>query len=186
MKTYLFIIAIFISFSAVANEKIRDEFVSPDGGCKLRYIGASGHGEGAFYDIARSTKKEIYKGYLRYGPSINWISNTVAEIYVREGSHSYHSYYYGCKNGHISPPYYLPIAVNIKSSLVATLENEKIAFYTLFASRPFFTVEVPEVNLVDYLNSCESEAVFWGERQLNIEMRCYDGRSIKRSIDIPN
>ncbi len=76
-------IGILLSFCSysVFGDNYKQEFVSPDNSCRILYEGASDHGEGSFYDISSGKRKLIVKEYVRIGPQINWMGNSIAELF---------------------------------------------------------------------------------------------------------
>ncbi len=121
-----------------APENITSQFVSPDKSCHIAYEGAPDHGDGAFYKVTSGGKTLVLKEYFRLGPDVRWASNSIAELFFSEGSLAYHSYYYDCAAHRVSPSYFQSIAFSPKERLVATLENEAIVFYRLFADKEFY------------------------------------------------
>ena len=167
-------------------QTFKEEFVSPDKSCRILYEGASDHGNGVFYDISDGKKKIILKEYVRIGPQINWMSNSIAEIFFSEGSPAYHSEYYDCKEHRTSPSYSLSIAFEPKTKIIAVLEDEKIMFYRLFNNnKAFYRANAPGVGLLSYFN-CESDTKFEEPSLLHIKMKCDDGNNVDLKIKVPN
>lgn len=166
-------------------ETISVDFVSPDKSCHILYKGASDHGNGMFYDKRKSSNKLILKEYVRIEPQVNWISNSLAEIFFSEGSPSYHSYYYDCQVQNISPPYSLIIAFEPNSRVIATLEQEAVVFYKLFEKKELFRAKVPDVGLTEYFD-CDSDANFDDPNIFHIKVKCESDSNVDLKIKIPN
>jgi hypothetical protein len=169
----------------VFGEDYKQEFVSPDKSCRILYVGASDHGEGTFYDTSNGKKTKILKEYVRVGPQINWLGNSLAELFFSEGSPAYHSEFYDCKEKRISPSYFLSIALEQKTRVVAELNDEEIVLYDLFSKKEFYRAKAPGVGLISYFN-CESDTWFEGTDSLHIKMKCYDGNNVDLKIKVPN
>ncbi len=163
---------------------VTQKFVSPDKSCHLIYEGAESSGAGVFYDITAGKKKLIRKGYLRIGPIVNWMSNSIAELLISEGSPSYHSYYYDCREQRTSPSYSLPIAVDPQNKIIATLEQEEIVFYRLFSNKPFYRAKAAGVGLTEYFESCEPDAKFEDANIFHITLKCEAGDNIDLKIKV--
>ena len=179
------ILLVLWSYPAFAKE-YKEEFVSPDKSCRILYEGASGHGNGAFYDMSNTKKKLVLKEYFRLGSMINWVSNSIAEIICSEGSPAYHSYYYDCQEHRISPSYFQNIAFEPKTKVVATIVQEEIVFYKLFSAKEFYRAPAPDVGLTEYFIYCESNTVFEGTNVLHIRMKCHEGDNVDLKIKVPN
>jgi hypothetical protein len=151
----------------------------------LVYEGASGHGEGTFFDLTNN-KSEVHTGYFRYGPIVNWLSNSLAEIKIPTGSPNYHSNYYNCKTRQTSPPYSMPIAVNVNSGVVATIEQGAINFFHLNNQVPFYTHTMSELGLAEYFIYCNSEAYFESTSSLVVTLSCKNIESTNYVIKVPN
>ncbi len=162
----------------------KQEFVSPDKSCRILYEGAPDHGDGTFYDISDGKKRIILKEYVRIGPQINWPGNSLAELFFSEGSPAYHSEYYDCKERRISPSYFLSIAIEPKSKLIAALNEEEIVFYKLPSDKEFYRAKAPGVGLLRYFE-CESDAEFEDANILHITMKCYDNDNVDLKIKVP-
>ncbi len=162
------------------------KFTSPDRSCQMIYEGAESTGDGVFYDITAGKKKAIQKAYLRIGPIVNWMSNSIAELQISEGSPSYHSYYYDCREQRTSPSYSLVIAFDSQNKIIATLEQEEIVFYRLFSDKEFYRAKAPGVGLTEYFESCEPESKFESVNMFHIKMKCEDGNNIDLKIKVPN
>jgi len=161
-----------------------DDFVSPDKSCILRYEGAASRGDGIFYDVTNGNAI-IHRGYLRYGPIVNWESGSLAELRVPTGSPNYHSYFYNCRNQTTSPAYSLPIAVDTASMTVATLSQQAISFHALNEEKPFYTHEAPEVGLAEYFIYCDHSAIFKTSELFIIELTCNRLKDVHYEISVP-
>lgn len=185
MKYFFSIVVLLcLSSSPAYCESISTEFASPDKSCRIVYKGASDHGNGVFYDSSNSPMRSILKEYVRIAPQVNWISNSLVEIIFSEGSPSYHSYYYDCQEHRISPPYSLSIAIEPKTRLVATLEQEEIVFYKLFEKKEFFRAKAPGVGLTEYFD-CDTETVFEDTNIFHLKMKCVDEGNVDLAIKVP-
>ena len=173
MKTFLLILLLLISQSAFAQEedKLNLVFSSPDKSCVLRYKGAD-RGIGGYYHILENGEKPIYKGYFRYGPIVNWISNKVAELRIPSGSPNYNSYFYNCESKKLSPEYMLPIASDAAHGVVATLDLETIIFYKLFTETIIYKMHVPHLEPMGFLVFCEPKARFEPNGTFVLEYKC--------------
>lgn len=183
---YIFNIGILLCLfsSSTFGASISTDFVSPDKSCHIFYKGAPDHGNGVFYDSSSSPKKLILKEYVRIEPQINWISNSLAEIFFSEGAPAYHSYYYDCQEHHISPSYFLSIAFEPKLKLVATLEQEEIVFYKLFEKKEFFRAKAPGVGLTEYFD-CDTDTSFENTNILHLKMKCESDSNVDLKIRVP-
>jgi uncharacterized protein len=163
------------------------DFISPDKSCHLLYKGPESSGEGVFYDVTNGGKEAVHKGYLRIGPMVNWMSNSIAELFVSEGSPAYHSYYYDCHEHRASPSYFQSIAFDPKTKVVATLEEGEIVFYRLFSDREFYRAKTPDIDMMEYLAGCDSNASFEGDGTLHITMKkCNQGHDVDLRIKVPD
>lgn len=170
-----------------APENITSQFVSPDKSCNIAYEGAPDHGDGAFYNVTSGRKTLVLKEYFRLGPDVRWASNSIAELFFSEGSPAYHSYYYDCAAHRVSPSYFQSIAFSPKERLVATLENEAIVFYKLFADKEFYRAKLADVDMMDYFD-CDASAVFESAGVLHLKIsrhRCKRGTDIDLKISLP-
>lgn len=166
-------------------EKFTEHFYSPDKSCHLFYEGAEDHGEGTFYDMSGGKKVPIHKEYVRIGPIVNWPSNAIAEFFISEGSPAYHSTYYDCKLKRTSPAYFLTIAFNPATRIIAALTDGEIEFFRLFDKKPFFKAKAPGAGLIEYFD-CDSDAVFDAPDTLHLTMKCAKGfDNIDLKIKIP-
>lgn len=182
LLSFLFMLCSCAAFGA----GYKQDFVSPDKRCHILYQGASDHGNGTFYDVSDGKKKLILKEYVRVGPDINWMTDSIAEIFFSEGSPAYHSEYYDCKQHRISPSYSMSIAFEPKQNLIAVLDDEEISFYKLFGEKEFYRAKTPGVGLTSYFD-CESEAKFDDGNMLHITMKCLDSKdNVDLKIKVPN
>ncbi len=187
MKLYLGIAVLLgLCSQMVFADNFTQKFISPDKSCHLIYEGAESDGVGVFYDITSGKKKLIHKGYLRIGPIVNWMTNSIAELQISEGSPSYHSYYYDCREQRTSPSYPLPIAFDPQNKIIATLEQEEIVFYKLFSDKAFYRAKAPGVGLTEYFESCEPDTKFENANMFHIKMKCEAGNTIDLKLKVPN
>lgn len=163
------------------------DFISPDKSCHLLYKGPESSGEGVFYDVTAGGKEAVHKGYVRIGPMVNWMSNSIAELFVSEGSPAYHSYYYDCREHRTSPSYFQSIAFDPKTKVVATLEDGEIVFYRLFSDKEFYRAKTPDVDMMEYLTDCDSNAGFENDGTLHITMKkCSQWHDVDLRIKMPD
>jgi hypothetical protein len=166
------------------NKHYTDEFASPDLSCRLLYHGYSNHGEGTFFDVSHGKKESVLKTYLRLGPDVNWITNSIAEVFVSEGSPAYHSYYYDCVSHRTSPSYFLVITFDPKDKLVATLDTDGIDFYKLFSDKPFHQVKVPDFDTLAFFD-CDNDSAFKGPGLFHLQSTCAVPKGINKDIKLP-
>ena len=183
MKIYILSILLLIYTNVFASEDAQ-EFNSPDSSCKIVYKGPD-RGEGVFYNKAYMNNP-IYKGYVRYGPIINWESNSLAEILIPTGSPNYHSYYYNCLTSKLSPRFNLAVAIDETKSIVATIEQGYINFHSIDSEKSFYTHETPKVGLAEYFIYCESESQFITTNKLEVKMSCGKDENYTYEINVPN
>jgi hypothetical protein len=187
MRSFLSILVFLgLCSQAAFASNFTQKFISPGKSCQLTYEGAESNGDGVFYDTTGGKKKVVHKGYLRIGPIVNWMSNSIAELQISEGSPSYHSYYYDCREQRISPSYSLPIAFDAQNKIIATLEQEEIVFYRLFSEKEFFRAKAAGIGLTEYFESCEPDSKFENANMFHIKMKCEDGSNIDLKIKVPN
>jgi len=178
------LIILFFSNQVLA-DSYRQKFASKDNSCQILYQGAPDHGDGIFYDISSGKRKEILKEYVRVGPMINWIDNSLAELFFSEGSPAYHSEYYDCKSHRLSPSYSMVIAVEPKSKLIAAMDIEGVSFFKNFDEKPFYKAKTPDIDFVEYFN-CDSDAEFEKLNVLRIKMKCGKEKAVDKTIQIPD
>jgi hypothetical protein len=160
------------------------EYGSPDVSCRILYQGYSDHGEGRFYDVSGGKKRFIHKEYVRIGPIVNWQSNSVAELFISEGSPAYHSSYYDCATGQVSPSYFQSIAFDPERRLVATLGDEEIEFYRFPEAKPYYRANVPGLDMLAFFN-CDNEAQFKGPGLFHLKSECAAPKGIDADIKLP-
>lgn len=144
---------------------------SPDKSCTLRYKGRQ-EGQASYYRVENNTEKEIYKGNFRYGPIVNWISNSFAELRIPSGSPNYNSYFYDCLGKKLSPNYSLPLSADPVQKIVATMDMEEIIFWDLYKETVLYRKPVPNLEPMTFLIFCKPDAHFKQDGTFILKYHC--------------
>lgn len=173
IKIILLLIFLFLCQIVTAQDEgnINSIFSSPDKSCSLRYKGKY-RGVGSYYHILKKGEKRVYKGYFRYGPIVNWVSDKVAELRIPSGSPNYNSFFYDCEHNKLSAEYMLPIAADAKFGEVATLDLEAIRFYKLFRNKLTYKLHLPRLEPMGFLVFCKPDARFDRNGTFILDYQC--------------
>lgn len=179
MKNGIAYVLLILAAAVGAQEAVEREFASPDGGFVIRYAGMDRFGEGVFSFERDGKTVELLKGYLRYGPMVNWLSDRYAEIKVPTGSPDTGSYVFDRDRGILSKRYSLPIAIDPNGLYVACLDDGRILVFDIFSGALARTIPLPALEPLSFLVFCSPKGAILDSRLFRLEWRNPDEKADK-------
>jgi hypothetical protein len=121
-------------------------------GNEIYYTGSYYRGNGCFWIKNNGTKQIVLETYIRYGPTIRWHSENIAEIFIPTGSPFRHSYFFDFLDNKISDAYMFPIYLDPEKNLVILINEGCLDVYdfknNMFIRRYTFDEDTRVLNLL--------------------------------------
>ncbi|GHV75130.1 hypothetical protein AGMMS49940_24320 [Spirochaetia bacterium] len=98
-------------------------------GNEMYYTGPYNRGDGHFWIKINGLKHIILETYTKYGPTIRWHNDNIAEIFIPTGSPFRHFYFFDFRDKKISDAYMFPIYLDTEKNIVILINDGGLDIY---------------------------------------------------------
>lgn len=172
MQVRLLFALLLLSTCACARDpEISELFTSPGGKYVIGFKGAY-RGQGAYYLQTESGDLQILKREVYYGPQLQWVAPSIAELKFGCGSPCWENYYYDASERKLSPLFPMALAINPQSKLVAAIEEHGVAVRHMLSGTLVAMQEMDTGVWAGLLTFCEPEFQFKGDEEFQYAYAC--------------
>ncbi len=171
MRLSFVLLLLFTTCASAQEEEISESFASPGGKYIISFKGAY-RGEGAYYLKTNSGDVEILRRAVYYGPQLQWITSTIAELKFGCGSPCWENYYFDASEQRLSSVFPMVLAVNPQSKLVAAIEKKGIAIRHMLTGDMVAMQEMDTGVWAGLLIFCEPKFQFIDDQEFRYAYKC--------------
>lgn len=184
MRTVFLLAFIFIAnYTSRAWAQENYSFISPDSSTTI-FVRVDSSNFAEYYINDENGEKKIFERNLRYEPMVSWIDNNYAEFFLPTGSPNYTKVFYSKKLNTVSDDFPLAINFDSESTLVATLDFDKINFHRAFGDSLITDLEIPGLEPISFLVFCNHSSSFNKNGLYEFSYKC--GTQKELNSDFPS